>query len=419
MIQIGKKRISIYMILGMYMLIYNPPIFTFGSFRFNCVWPVMFISAAYVLLHRKNLKEMMNLREIRRTEIVLGGLLVYLMAVAVLHQNSVTYFAYLVYWMAADIPFALACTIHLRRRGLGFTELLDHLLITGTIMALTAAAAILIPAVNEFFTARMAAYGVPYAIKQAAYRNFGFAANLTSTASYAQAVLACIALYRGARGKRLWLIPFPILAFSANINTRTSTPLILAGMAAGMIAVLHSRDRRRISVYAVVSVTAAAVAFFGLGLVRAINPLTYEWLTSGIGQISSFVAGEQTEGGYFSEMLQMFGILPGGADLFFGVGTGILDGTKYAVNSDVGFINDIWRGGILYLLVMTGLLLRTLLRFIRGGTLRREDGIYLAVLFLFVFVITNIKGSFFIHSDVTVIFWLLVPTLVWEKTEGA
>ena len=171
--------------------------------------------------------------------------------------------------------------------------------------------------------------------------------------------------------------------------------------------------------YAVVSVTAAAVAFFGLGLVRAINPLTYEWLTSGIGQISSFVAGEQTEGGYFSEMLQMFGILPGGADLFFGVGTGILDGTKYAVNSDVGFINDIWRGGILYLLVMTGLLLRTLLRFIRGGTLRREDGIYLAVLFLFVFVITNIKGSFFIHSDVTVIFWLLVPTLVWEKTEGA
>ena len=421
MIQIGKKRISIFMIIGMYLLIYNPPVFTFGTFRFNGVWPVMFISLGYVLLHLKSLKEQMNFRAIVRTEAVLGAMLAYLMAVALIHRQNMTQYAYCIYWMAADIPFALACTIHLRRRGLGFTELLDHLLITGTIMALTAVAAFLIPAVNEYFTDRMVAYGIPYSVKQAAYRNFGFAANLISTASYVQGVLACIALYRAIRGRKIWLAVFPILAFSANINTRTSTWIILAGMAAGMFAVLFSRDRRLILLTFGGMVLAAAVAFFGLRLVQAVNPRTYEWLTNGIVQVSSFVSGgQEAQEGYFGELNRMVTAkenIPQGPDLIFGSGTSIMSLGQEGIYADMGFINDLWRGGILYLVTIIALYVWTLWRFIRGGSLRIRDGVFLAALFLAAFGIINIKGSFFIHSDVTVLFWILVPPLVWEKTE--
>ena len=48
---------------------------------------------------------------------------------------------------------------------------------------------------------------------------------------------------------------------------------------------------------------------------------------------------------------------------------------------------------------------------------RRTTSIFLAVLCLFFFGITNIKGHFFIHSDLTVIIWILITALVFNRTE--
>ena len=425
MIQIGKKSISLPVIIGMYLLIYNPPVFSFGIIRFNCIWPVGIFSAAWVLLNLKTLKEQMNLRAVVGTEIVLGVILAYLMGIAVLHHRPVSAFGYIVYWMAGDIPFAIACWMVLRKRGLGFPELLDHLLITGTVMALTAVAAFLIPAVNEFFTEIMVSYGIPYSVKLAPYRNFGLAANLTSTASYALAMISGIAFYRAVRGKPLWLIPFVLMAFGANINSRASIVLIPVGIAAAGAGALWSRDRKMILRFFAFAVPAAALAYFGLGAVRWVNARTYQWLTAGIQQIGSFAAGGETNveaaagsaDGYFGELKLMFrpGFLPGGTDLVFGAGRSISDGIENGIHSDVGFVNDVWRGGLVYLFGIIALYLRTLWQMARSRTIRRHDGVFLALMLLGVFVITNIKGSFFIHSDVTAVVWLLVPALIWNK----
>lgn len=426
MIQIGKKRIHLPILVGMYLLIYNPPVFSFGILRFNCIWPVAFFSVAYVLLNLKALKEQMSLRAAAGTEIVLGVILAYLMGIAVIHRQPVSAFGYIVYWMAGDIPFAAACWIALRKRGLGFAELTDHVLIAGTVMALTATAAFLIPAVNEFFTEIMVGYGIPYSVKLAPYRNFGLAANLTSTASYAQAVIAGIAFYRVVRGKTLWLGTFLLAAFSANINSRASIVLIPVGMAAAGAGALWSRDRKTILRFFAFAVPAAALAYFGLGAVRLVNARAWQWLTSGIRQIGTFAAGGETAAeaaagsadGYFGELKLMFtpGFLPGGADLVFGAGRSISDGIENGIHSDVGFVNDIWRGGLVYLFGIIALYLRTLWQMARSRTVRREDGVFLALMLLGVFAITNIKGSFFIHSDVTALIWMLVPGLCWTRT---
>ena len=56
MIRIGKMKISLPMILFMYVLIYNPPLLA-PLYRSNSVWLVMLPSVLYVLMHRKELKE--------------------------------------------------------------------------------------------------------------------------------------------------------------------------------------------------------------------------------------------------------------------------------------------------------------------------------------------------------------------------
>ena len=408
-------RICFPLVLGMYALIYNPPVLPF-----NWIWIVMPLSVLYVLLHLKELKALLDLRAILRTEGVLGGMLVYLAVVAVLNHHAPSAFGYFVYWMAGDIPFALSAWICLRKRGQGFSELLDHLLLSGLLMAATAVAALASPAVNLFFTERMNDYGIPYVVKFAPYRNWGFAANLVSTAAYAQGVLACVALWRGVQGKPGWLAAFPVLAFSGNINARTSIAVILAGMAAAGIAVLCGRDRKKILLFAGIAAVSIASAYFGLRLVRLLSRASYEWLTRGLDQVGSFVAGEE-QSGYFTDLAGMSGIssLPRGLKLVFGAGTGILYGSESGAASDVGFLNDLWRGGILYSAAIIALYLRTLWRTARSSSVRREDGIFLAALFLLVFLFTNIKGSFFIHSDVTAVFFLLLPPLVWSRETRA
>ena len=182
MIRIGKKTICIPMILFMYMLIYNPPLLA-PFFSSNSAWLVMAPSVVYLLLNRKELKKFVNFRAVIWTEIFLGAVFVYLLILSKLNDNPFSQHGFFVYWMAADIPFALACCLALRKRNLGVSEVLDHILWTGLMMAATAIASFLIPAVKEFFTEKAIAYGTSkmIAVKLSAYRNFGLAANPTST----------------------------------------------------------------------------------------------------------------------------------------------------------------------------------------------------------------------------------------------
>ncbi len=426
------KKINIPLVLLMYAMIFNPPVLSFGwiSENFpvkglNWIWIVMPLSLIYLWMNRKHLKKYVNLKAVLITECVIAGMLVYCMLIAVINHNPVTAFGYMVYWMAGDIPFGLAVWVYLRKKGQGFEELLDHLLGAGLVMAATSVLAF-IPAVKEFFVRIMEAYGIPYVRRLSLYRNYGLAANMTATASFVQAVLALTALYRAVKGRKIWYAFFPLLALSANLNTRASIIFILAGMAAILVSQLWSRNIKEAGKFLIVAAVSVGVAFGGKYLVQVINPQTSAWLAKGMSQMADFVSGaeieEGYEGGYFGMLGEMSGwaVLPRGIHLVFGEGRGILWGhEEYGVHSDIGFVNDLWRGGILYSAAVIGLYILVLWKIMHSKTVSWQDGIFFSGFFLLVFLVNNVKGSFFIHSDVTAVIWMMIPALLWNRAEEA
>jgi len=431
-----KKKFNLLIVIGMYLLIYNPPLLgagmvrAVGPFR-NMIWVVAPVSVVYVLCNLRWLKANLDLKAIVRTECILAAIVSYYLLVRWLNGNMASFpggdagidAKHWIYWMGGDISFALAVWISLRKHGQDFSDLLDHLIVTGTVMAVTVILAYLVPGVHAFFTKRMIDYGVTLAEEMAPFRNFGFAANLSSTASYVQAVLASIALYRGVREKKiLWLCLFPVLAFSANVNTRAATFFILSGMGAVLLSLFCTRDRRQILVYTVFAACAAIAALFGLKLLRYVNENSYAWLRSGVPGFLDFLFRDDIQmTGYFIGLARMSSreVLPTGWQLIFGTGTGVLGyNSKYDVNSDVGFVNDLWKGGIVLSACFYTLYGRMLWKIFRNRKIPRQDGVFFAVLFLLVFVLNNIKGSFFIHSDVMVVFWLLYAALEWNADKG-
>ena len=185
-----KKRFNLLIIIGMYLLIYNPPLLgagmvrAVGPFR-NMIWVVAPVSIVYVLCNLRWLKDNLDWKAIVRTECILAAIVSYYLLVRCLNGNMTSILGedagidakHWIYWMGGDISFALAAWISLRKHGQDFSDLLDHLLVTGTVMAATVILAYLVTGVHAFFTRRMMDYGVTLAEEMSPFRNFGFAAN--------------------------------------------------------------------------------------------------------------------------------------------------------------------------------------------------------------------------------------------------
>ena len=73
-----KKSINLLIVIGMYLLIYNPPVLGSGIIRVvgpfrNLIWAVAPVSVLYVICNLKWLKENLDWKAILRTECIIRG----------------------------------------------------------------------------------------------------------------------------------------------------------------------------------------------------------------------------------------------------------------------------------------------------------------------------------------------------------
>lgn len=412
----GKKRnrwVNIILIILIYLIVYNPPIFTI-----NCIRLLMIPCWIYLYINRQYLQKYISIKKVFTVEVIISTLLLYCITIAFFNSNSPTNFTHLFYWIAGDIPFALCVWVFLKKRNQGFSELFRDVIITGVIMSITAVLALISPAAKSVFTQRMIDYGVLYADRLSAYRNYGFAANLTSFASMLQAVLAVFCIFQVVKGKRRYLFAVPTLIISAIINTRSSILFLAVGILAILVFVLSKHNASYIFRHVAIIIGLLVISGFCLQIIQKYNSQTFSWLNSGYNSILSFITGSDRDSGYFGELRTMtVDSFPTGFDLILGVGSGVMGeaGAAYGARSDVGFINDLWRGGLFYSIALLILYITMLTHLYKSKVGNKEFTRFISVFFLLIFIMTNIKGSFFIHSDLTVVFWLFYTALVFNS----
>ena len=95
------------------------------------------------------------------------------------------------------------------------------------------------------------------------------------------------------------------------------------------------------------------------------------------------------------------------AQLLFGTGVRVMGGSTYGVRTDVGFINDIWYGGIIYTLSLYFGLFKWMRREIRSDSISAEFKTITNILFL-ILLVANIKGQSFRINDCYKIFIMML-----------
>ena len=86
----------------------------------------------------------------------------------------------------------------------------------------------------------------------------------------------------------------------------------------------------------------------------------------------------------------------------------------YGVSSDIGYINDIWRGGIVYVILLYCFMMK------QFWNLYKNDDKTVSFIGIFAFIlfpILNIKGSIYSMNNLTVVLFLLIFVCIVDKTK--
>ncbi len=336
------------LVLGIFFLVYYPPVLGFHSLRI-----LAFISVVYLFLNIRKLHTLFNTRRILNTYLVWIGILVWMAAVVILNGQAFGSLNAFVYWLIAVIPASLMIGAEIRKSGGELDTLIDLVLNAGMLQGILAVASFFLPFVKQYFLNRLSAAEVldlEYYGYYVDMRLYGYSNGLTYAMPVIQAILAMVAIYLAINKSLKYLIYVPFLMFSAIINGRT--PIIIVAICALVLLFqrLTINPRKAIRIFLLLA-GVIVVVVFGLVILNKYAYYTFLWIQDGAKQITGFFKGDFSEG-YFSYLMDPAKwILPGGFSVLFGTGARIMGENPTGVVSDIGYVNDIWLGGLLYCVV--------------------------------------------------------------------
>lgn len=403
---IGKKY-NLLILLGMFLILYNPPILPF-----NTMHMVGLCSFAYLALHLPSLWKNIFQTKLINVMGMFVFLLLYLLLEMLGHSLSATSLVFPIYCLMDVIPFGLTLAVYSSKKGLTTQSFLDMVLFVGTLQALLALLSFLIPSVQTVFVDLLLfrGYGDIYAIL-ARHRMYGLASGLTYATPVLQSILALLAVYFAFTRSKKYILSAGLLAFSGIINARTSFVVLLIG---GMVLVFCSKLKlkTKVSVLFWMAIVFAFINIYLFPILIRAAPDTFRWVAEGFWEISGFLKGDTT--GYFSYATSNNAyVLPTGLSFLWGIGHSIMGGYQ-GVGSDVGYINDLWFGGILYILILYPFFLRMM-----WLLFRKKDGAisFLGLSLLFLYPALNIKGTAFSMNDFTNFFLIAYIMAVVRKDQ--
>lgn len=416
-----KHFFDICIVCGLFTIFYFPPLFVLGSIRLSAVHVVGGCSILYLLWKLRFLQ----LLKVRKNLVIVGGfvlLLAYGGALMVLHGTGLSGLSSQLYYLVDVIPFALVMVDYVKKKDLSADALMHLLVVVGMLQAICAVLTMILPPMKNLLIQMLLDYGYGDVIWLTAHRMFGFSGQLTHATPILQSFLAVLAFYLCFEKSRKYYVAVFLMMGTAIFNARLS--VVTFGLGALMVLCCAGRWGGK-RVWHTLKVLLILLPVFAVGVVALnfVMPQSVEWLRGGLQEILAIFAGK-SESTTLSQLLSAeWLVLPKGNYLLFGVGSNIMYGYENEalgiaqINSDVGYINDIWYGGLVYAALLYAVFaygMQQLRSKCHVGAVRFM-GVFLAV----VMPLLNIKGMAFTmqgYSNFIVILAIVMAN--WPEAAG-
>lgn len=378
---------DLYIYCCLFVIMYQPPVLSINLMHF-----VGLFSWFIILKQSRTKIDFIYIKWMIFFSLVLCYLLFFC---SLINQQPLSSISFPIYYLLEVIPFVFVLFEYLKKYGLTIYDFFKILILTGFIQSLLSIIAFFSVTIKDIFTFLILSNSgwTENASMQywAGVRMNGFSSSLMFAMPVVQGILSIISFYLFLKkfGKKYLFFSFTLF-ISGMLNARTT--FIVVGIGIVIILLSNTLSIRRI-VILLISLASLLlfITFLIIPMLEKKNPVTYEWISAGIGEILSFFKGTGNNTIYFSYLgnEEVYSI-PSNWKLLFGEGYTIMLGyNPFHVYSDIGYINDIWLGGICFVIILYSFLFFNLLYIFRA----KNDLIKFVGLFLFfVLPIVNIKG---------------------------
>lgn len=397
------KKYNLFYLFFAFFLIYYPPLISV-----NTVHLIGGVSWFLLFLNWPNVKKNINLTQLLKFLSLFVALFILIITTTTLNGNSLSSVAFLLFWFIDIFPGCLLLANHFRKKKYTIYDILTFLLIVASFQGLLAILAYLNPAIQEYFISKLVTFGFSDVFeKLAAFRMYGFSSNLTFATPIVQSFMGVVAIYLALNKKWCFILFSPLLLFSGIINARTSVVVMMIGIVC-IIVTLNILNKRKFFNFVLISMILLLVVSLFINIMNVNSNPLWEWVTAGYDEIILFIKGENS--GYFTYITNPNKyVMPSGIALIFGVGVRIMIySTKYELSSDVGYINDIWLGGLIYAVAILFLFISFCFNLLKNNELNEVTVFkFLGSFFIMVFLVINLKGYIFNINDFTTLFFII------------
>lgn len=180
-----------------------------------------------------------------------------------------------------------------------------------------------------------------------AKRIYGLSSEYTFTTPIVNGIFGTIAVFFSLKKSKLYLLYLPIILLLVLLNGRTG--LIVFAVGSIIILIKNSENIINLVVLLVFGSLGIYLTFY---LLRMFSPDTYIWINSFFSDTSNLINGNAT--GNYTQL----GMQIPHDNLLFGYGFRIYDLNTIVSNitifqrSDIGYANDLFLGGIIYILLL-------------------------------------------------------------------
>lgn len=228
-------------------------------------------------------------------------------------------------------------------------------------------------------------------------RIYGISGDYTFFTPIYHGLLASIAFFFSIFKDRKYLVYLPFILIVILLNGRFG--LLIFGLSPIAVA-LHFIFKGKISFKMLrISILTIVILILGTLSLSIISPYTYDWIVGGIEDTINLIIYNEKTGNY-AALAGYHLSIPEGWGIIFGEGFRLFGGQGHNMgynSSDIGYVNDMFMGGIIYLSILYGSILRFLLRkpVINHFTSKTDYNLHLLISkFLVVaLLVSNYKGE--------------------------
>ena len=385
-------------------LLYMPPVF-----RFNILYLLGLIAWTYIGMNNFRQITYLRYKNIGYIYIIFVVLFLYAIFVSILNGKickdmlvPIIFFAFLI------IPGCVYISEMCLRYRFSWLNFLDCMLLVGNIQGILTLLFYICPSLRTIYIDRLISRNLLWEYSETylySYRYFGLAQAVITYMPLVQVILALLAMYLGLSQSKKYFIYIPLLLFSSFINARS--PILIFGVGCILLFLFKSKNSyqqysfRKLILF-FVSISLISILFIKL---KSSDSMYKIWMQEGLNSIGNLFMGQKA--GIFDKYLlnSAWWQLPTDiVSLVFGVGHYIVSEPYKGFFTDVGYVNYIWNGGLIFFIILIIFCVVTFKRY--AAKLKKDVWRFSKYIFMLTFVLFSFKMPIFACNELMVLYFI-------------